>query len=153
MAHGKNAASLYEDHDVAGFHRRLFLDVPEGLQRYGQHVAEPLGLRALLSVERVLDGQRVQAQLLGQLGQVALRGVCELDPGELAVAQAPQPREGRLADVVRQLALHLLRPARPLVVYDTFHPPHMLHQPTFMRPPPCGGRHQKPARVGAQTRV
>lgn len=159
VAHGENTAGSYEDHDVAGLHRRFFFDISQGLQRDGQDVAEALAFRTLPPVHSVFDGQRVKAQFLGQLDQFTHRGTCQPDPGEVVLAHVPQPLEGGLAGIVRQLALHMLRPARVPVVYDTFHLPRMLHPLHFMRPQahPVVGHHVAqdtgPIRVCTRTRV
>lgn len=76
---GEHVAGADEEHQLSRLQGRFLLYVPEGFQCDGQYVAEALPLRPLVRLHR-LDCQAVQAQLAGQLHELALGCVCS--PGD-----------------------------------------------------------------------
>ena len=99
MAHGDEEALPREEHDLAEADLLLGVVVADGLQDDEGDVAVALELRALVGAERVLDGQRVQGELVAQRRELLRRGLVEVDPDEGAGLLA------RLAGVVeRQVA-------------------------------------------------
>ena len=75
------------------------LDVVDGLEDGEQGVVVALQLGPLVGVDGVLDGQRVQPELLGDTGEFGLGRLVQPDPDEAAVARAPgaSPRAGSAA--------------------------------------------------------
>ena len=63
--------------------RIVLVDVPKGLEGEEQGVAVPLQLGSLVGGERVLDGQRVQAELLLDRRQLLLARLVQTDPDEV----------------------------------------------------------------------
>ncbi len=92
-----------ERHQLAGLHdlaRRgelLVLHVAHGLEDGEQYVVVPLHLGALVRVHGVLDGERVQAEQLGEPGELLLRRFVQADPDEPVARLADPPQ--RLLDL------------------------------------------------------
>ena len=85
-----------DDLDVRG--RRLRVHVPHGLEHREQRVLVPVQLGPLvLGVHRVLDGQRVQPEPLGQVGQLGLVRVAQAEPDETLAGQPDLVDDVRLA--------------------------------------------------------
>ena len=70
-----------EEVDLAELDLLDGVDVARGPQHDEQGVAVALELRALVGDDRVLDGQLVQLELVGQRGQLVLVGAVQPDPG------------------------------------------------------------------------
>ena len=77
-----------EDHDLAGLddlagvdHRHVF-DVVHGLEHQEQRLVVALQLRPLMGVHRVLDGQLVQAEHVGDGLHLVFVGFVQADPHE-----------------------------------------------------------------------
>ena len=101
VADGDDEVAAQEDHELArlddlvGRRRRRVRDVAHRLEHREQHVvpaarrpAEALDLRALVRVHRVLDGQRVQPEDLGDVGDLLGVGLVQADPDEALLAAA-----------------------------------------------------------------
>ncbi len=80
--------------DLAGLDGVLLVDVPERLEDEEQAVVVALELGTLVSLDRVLDGQWVQPEDLGDRVQLRLLGLVQTDPDEVVaghIVRAPRP--------------------------------------------------------------
>ena len=105
VADGDHEALAEEDHDLADLDELLAVDVARGLEHDEERVAAvDLELGALVGVDGVLDGQRVQLEVLAH----------RLDHARARVVQ-PDPHEAVLAGVgLAQRGLELDAAAQPL---------------------------------------
>ena len=69
------------DH-LGGFGQLGVLDVPGGPDDRERHVAVPFDLRPLELLERVLDGQFVQLEGVGDVGELVLARLVQAEPDE-----------------------------------------------------------------------
>ncbi len=77
--------SVADEHvDLTGLDGVVGVDVPERLQGEEQRVLVALELRPLVGGEGVLDGERVQAELLLDGGELLLARLVQADPDEVA---------------------------------------------------------------------
>ena len=74
-----------EDVHLAELDRLGLVQVAGGLQHQERHVAVALELRALMALERVLDGERVQVEHLRDLAHLVGVGPVQPHPGHAAV--------------------------------------------------------------------
>lgn len=94
VADGDDEVGAGEDHDLAGGDdlagrgEFLVLDVADRLEHGEQDVAVPLHLGALMGLDGVLDGERVQAEQFGDAGELRLGGFVQAEPDEAAVVLA-----------------------------------------------------------------
>ena len=101
MAHGHHEVPTGEDHQLAGLDdlvgrgRRRVGHVADRLEHREQHVVAAarrpgvaLDLRALVGVHGVLDGEGVQPEGLGDVGDLLGVGLVEPDPDEALLAAA-----------------------------------------------------------------
>jgi len=99
-AHRDDVVPAQEDRDLAGVHdldvgvRLIRVHVLHGLQHGEGHVVVPVQLRSLVSRDRILDGQRMQVETLGQGGELGLHRLVQADPDEAALVPA-HPRDRR----------------------------------------------------------
>jgi hypothetical protein len=70
-----------EQMDLAELDRLGLVDVARGAQHYEECLAVPFELRPLVRRDGVVDGQAVQAELLGRGEQLDVRGLLQADPG------------------------------------------------------------------------
>ena len=91
VADGHDEVGPDEDHDLAGLDdlaglgHRLVLDVVDGLEHQEQRVVVALQLGSLVGVHRVLDGEFVQAEHVGDGLHLVFVGFVQTDPDEGAV--------------------------------------------------------------------
>jgi len=86
-----------EQHEVVDLDVGGRREVPDRLEDHEQRVVVAFELRPLLRLHRVLDGQRMQPQLLGEEGELLLRGLAQGNPHK-GVTAGPG-RVERVADV------------------------------------------------------
>ncbi len=86
MAHRHHEVRTGKDGDLAGLHLIGVIDVPEGLQDQEQRLVVQLQLRPLMSVCRVLHGQGMQREDLGDQIQFCPAGAVQSYPHEVVVA-------------------------------------------------------------------
>ena len=90
VPHGDHVVRAEEDHDLAGVDhlagrgQLLVLHVGRRLEHHEQRVVVALELGALVGVDRVLDGERVQPVAAGDGAQLRLRRLVEAQPDEAA---------------------------------------------------------------------
>lgn len=120
---GQGEGRAEEDHHFTRLDVRRPLDEPQGLDRHGQHVAVAFLLRPLVGVDRVLHGEPVQPQVVGQLLELLLPGFVHADPGELVGPQVRQAGQGGLAPAVLLPAVDLLPLIRRLLIDRALHAP------------------------------
>ena len=77
-----------EEHDLAGLDVARRLDVAQRLEHDEHRRLVLLDLGALVAVDGVLDGQRVQVQLLVDEVELLVGGVLEADPQEAVLGEA-----------------------------------------------------------------
>ena len=82
MADGDDEVVADEDHDLAESHDLVGVDVLRGLEHDEERVTVKLELGALVGVDRVLDRERVQRELLPDRVELLLGRFVEADPGE-----------------------------------------------------------------------
>ena len=113
VAHGDDVVVAEEDQDLAELDHLGRVHVAGRLEHDEDHLAEDLELGALVGVDRVLHGQRVQVELAADRLELLLAGLVEPDPGEAAVF---------VAGLHRLVDAHVaVPPAPPLVdrrIYD-----------------------------------
>ncbi len=78
---GDHEVRPHEDVQLPELHLLGGVDVPGGAQDHEEGVVVALELGPLVGDDRVLDGQFVQAELLGQGGDIALVRPVHADPG------------------------------------------------------------------------
>ena len=93
MAHGDDERLADEEHDVTELDLLAVLVVSHRLEHDEQRVVVLLNLGPLMRVERVLDREIVQLELLGHLVQLGLGRFVQTDPDEGVVLGAGR-REG-----------------------------------------------------------
>ncbi len=76
-----------EQVDLAGLDGVVLVDVPEGLEDQEQPVVVALELGTLVGLERVLDGERVQREHLGDPVELVLGRLVHAHPDEVALAR------------------------------------------------------------------
>lgn len=92
----------HEDHDLAGGDHVAVRLVAHRFEDHEQRVVVDLQLGALMRGQGVLDGQRVQGELLGDAVELLLRGLVEADPDEgVADATAVVEAVGEVAGPLR----------------------------------------------------
>lgn len=102
VPYGHHEVGPGEDHDLAGVDHLagggqfLVLDVGDGLEDGEEDVAVLLDLGALVGVDGVLDGERVQAEQVGDAGELRLGGLVQAEPDEAATAVLAYPGDGLL---------------------------------------------------------
>ena len=74
-----------EEHHLAELEDLVAVDVAGGLEHDEDGVAVAVELRALVGVQGVLDGERMQVPELGDLVELGLRRLGQADPREAAV--------------------------------------------------------------------
>ncbi len=82
VAHGDDVVVAEEDQDLAELDDLGRVDVASRLEDDEDHVGEDLELGALVRVDRVLHGQRVQVELAADRLELLLGGLVQADPGE-----------------------------------------------------------------------
>jgi hypothetical protein len=107
MAHGDDVVVTEEDEQLAELDHLGRVDVARGLQHEQQHVVEDLELRALMGLDRVLDGERVKLELALERVELLLGRLVQADPDEGVLLAAP---------VVRVLEVNLAVEALSLLV-------------------------------------
>ena len=86
VADGDHEALADEDHDLADLDELVAVDVAGGLEDHEQRVAVELELGALVGVDGVLDGQRVQLEVVAHRLDDARARVVQADPDEAVPA-------------------------------------------------------------------
>ena len=109
VPHGHHEVVADEHVDLAGLDRVVLVDVPERLEHQEQAVVVALQLGSLVRLDRVLDGQRVQAEGVGDVGELGLGGLVQADPDEVA-RLARRARRSSCSSATSQST----GPARPL---------------------------------------
>ena len=94
VADGDHEARAGEDHHLADLDRLGAVDVAGGLEHEEQRVAEHLELRALVGVDGVLDGERMQLEPLADRLDDLRAGVVEADPDEAVAARVRAAERG-----------------------------------------------------------
>ena len=90
MADGEHEVRADEDVHLAELDLLDVVEVAGGAQHDEQRVAVALQLRPLVGDDRVLDGELVQAELLGDGQQLRLGRPVQADPGHRARLLAQQ---------------------------------------------------------------
>ena len=88
VAHGDHEVAVDEQQDLADLDDSSVVDVAHGLQHHEQRVAVHLELRPLVRVDRVLDRERMQVELLANGVELLLGRLEQPDPHEGAIAPA-----------------------------------------------------------------
>ena len=86
VAHGDDEAVADEEHHLAGLDVARRLDVAQRLEHDEHRALVVLDLGPLVAVDRVLDGQRVQLQLLVDEVELGVGRVLQTDPEEAVLA-------------------------------------------------------------------
>jgi hypothetical protein len=87
VADGDDEARAEEDHHLADLDELVAVDVARGLEHDEQRVAAvDLELGALVAVHGVLDGQRVQLEVLADRLDHARARIVQADPHEAVLA-------------------------------------------------------------------
>ena len=101
-----------EDHDLADLDELVAVDVAGGLEHHEQRVAAvDLELGALVGVDGVLDGQRVQLEVLAHRLDHARAGVVQPDPHEAVLAGVGLAQRGLELDAPAQALAALVEAA------------------------------------------
>ena len=82
MAHGDDEVRADEEEDLAERHGLLAVDVARRLDHDEQRVVVDLELRALVRLERVLDGELVELERGPHLRELLFRRLVEAQPHE-----------------------------------------------------------------------
>ncbi|GAA3058756.1 hypothetical protein GCM10020000_47000 [Streptomyces olivoverticillatus] len=97
MADGDHEVGAGEDHDLAGVDdlagggQLLVFDIGDGLEDGEEDVAVALQLGPLVGLDGVLDGQRVEVEHLGDLGELRLGRLVQAEPQEAVAVFAYLP--------------------------------------------------------------
>jgi hypothetical protein len=88
MSHSDHEGVPDEDHQLAGGHRVALRLVRHRLQDDEQRVVVHLQLGPLVGGQGVLDGQRMQPELVGDQVELAFRRLVQADPQKTVATRA-----------------------------------------------------------------